>query len=506
MFRYKTLPLALLAAVSALPLSQACLAQIPTSTAAEKLRRLLPLPEETLRQPMDLSIGLGPAPNQNTEFFRFSRNVPVVQIVALRRALSGGAADAPRYGALGGLYRQIGLPDKSQAAFERSEALYRAALQKHPRDGKALAGLGRTLQASGQAAAAETYLKHAAQIAPNSADVWLALGSVLAAQASPRTAAASRSMREAAAAYDQAVAAAPQSPKAWTARGSFRSFTLPGLLRKPPSAAGLHDYEKAAALSPDDPYAQIQVPETELFVVETAHGLYTSPQTAKDAPQSFNLRAKEALRRLTRLAQAHHGRRSASAYKARAWVQFEYFYDFRGAQKSLALALQQDPRRRDAADYQIHVAAVTGSSAQMAFFCRREMALHPKLRLRVLLAYADYYLAPQKPRYWQEGLRQMEIVHAAAPREYAVSLGLAMFLLATGQTARADALLTRIAPSVAARSKAQQVEYDVTRGIGAALAGDGEEARSFLDLARKADPKNRAAKAAAALLPGQALP
>lgn len=138
----------------------------------------------------------------------------------------------------------------------------------------------------------------------------------------------------------------------------------------------------------------------------------------------------------------------------------------------------------------------------MAFFCRRELALHSEVRLRVLLADADYYLALQKPRCWQEGLRQMEMAHAAAPRDYAIALGLATFLLEAGQTGRATLLLNENTAQAAAHPNVQQAEYDVTQGIGAALAGNNGDARRFLALALQADPHNRSAKAALALLTG----
>lgn len=314
---FRLLPL-LSVLLTLLPFASPCLTHAPAPATAAKLRRLLPFPDATLRQTMDLSIGLKNAPNHGTVFFRYGYTDDITQIIVLRRTLTGGTADAPRYLSLGWLYRQAGLSAKAQAAFRQSQALYDVALQRRPHDGMALAGHGRTLQASGQTAAAEAYFRKATQIAPNSADVWMAYGSVLAAQATPRTEAAHPLVRQAAAAYNRAVSLAPQNPKTWTAQGDFRTFTQPDLLGKSPSAAGLSDYEKAATLSPDDPYAQIQVPETEHFAIETAHHIFTSLETAKVAPRSFNLRAKESLRQLTRIAQAHHGQRSAAAYKARA--------------------------------------------------------------------------------------------------------------------------------------------------------------------------------------------
>ncbi len=75
-----------------------------------------------------------------------------------------------------------------------------------------------------------------------------------------------------------------------------------------------------------------------------------------------------------------------------------------------------------------------------------------------------------------------------------------MFLLKSRQTARADLLLAEIAPQAQTRSKEQRAEYDMARGIGAALAGRQEEAKAFLGMALKNDLQ-KAAKSALALLP-----
>lgn len=501
--------LSLFSLLAALPLMLPSAAQMPFPTTAAKLRRLLPLPEETLRQTMEMSIGFGKWPGGGCRFRRYGIGYDdcAADSIAVRRTLTGGISDAPRYLTLGDLYRRAGLSKKASAAYAESAAICQNALRRNPRDGYALAEYGRTLAAMRQPSRAEKYLKHAAMVASNSADVQLALGSVLVAEAKPGTEAGKNFAQEAASAYDKAVSLAPQNPAVWTARAVFHTFTLPGLSGKPPSSAGLSDYEKAALLFPDDLMAQIAVPDMELFVVETAHHLYTSPEALKAEPRSFNLRAKESLRRLTKIAHSTRGRKSAEAYDARAWVQFEYFYDPTGTQKSLRLALLQDPTDDGARDYEMHVAAVNGDFALLAAFCRWNLERTPSVRQRTILAYADYFLAQQRPKYWREGLTQMEIAHAAAPHDYAVRLGLATFLLASGQTARADSLLKQIEPQALKQPKEQQTEYDITRGIGAALAGDEEEAREFLDLAQKDDPKNGAAKAALALLPGRtALP
>ena len=406
-----------LLAVSLLALPYACTAQTLSPTIAAKLRRLLPFPGETLRQTMEMSIGFGKWPGGGCRFRRYGNGADfdAADIAAVRRALTGGIADAPRLLTLGGLYHRAGLSKKASEAYAQSAAICQNALAQNPHDGYALAAYGRTLAATGQLSRAEDYLKHAATIAPRSADVLLALGGILVMEAKPGEA-GKNFTQEAAAAYDRAVSLAPKNPAVWTARAVFRTFTLPGLSGKLPSSAGLSDYEKAAMLSPNDLMAQIAVPDMELFVVETAHHLYTSPETTKAAPRSFNLRAKAALRRLTEIAQSTQGRRSAAAYDARAWVQFEYFYDPIGTQKSLQLALHQDPGDEGARDYQMHVAAVNGDFLLLAFICQRELERHPNLRLHILLAYADYNLAQQKPRYWQEGLTQMEMVYAASPR------------------------------------------------------------------------------------------
>ena len=472
--------------------------------AAAKLRRLLPFPEATLDPKMEVSnFGIGYSSGQGFLLAR-QRTDYDAQIVAVRRQMTGGMADAARYRGLGVLYRLAGLQTKSKAAFRQSEALYGAALARRPNDSPALAGYGQTLKASGQTHAAEAYLRKAAQIAPNSADVWMALGSVLASEASPKTEPEKHFEHDASAAYDKAVSLAPQNPAVWAMRGGFRSLTMPQFQGKFFSTDGLSDYQQAANLSPRDPYAQAMVPTIDYVYAESHYNLYTSPAAAaKETPAAIR-RAKIALRRITAIAQSTTGAPSASAYAARAWVQFQFCYDPKGAQKSERLALQQNPDQQDAIDYQMHVAAVTGDYVLLAAACRRELRRSSQVYLRVLLADADYHLAQKKPIYWKEARAQMEMAHAAEPHDDAVRLGLAVLLLKSGQAAdlsRAAVLLGEIKPPSPHRSEVQQADYDLTRGISAALAGNKEDARRFLRSALQDDAHSRPAKSALALLP-----
>ena len=486
-------------AVVLLALPCACSAQAPSPPVAAKLRGLLPFPEETLRPKMEMNFGLGYSLAQGYVFSRQGSD-HAGRIVAVRRQMTGGAADAPRYRLLGGLYRGAGLPIKSKAAFRQSKALYQAVLQQRPHDGAALAGYALTLQAEGQAAAAEAYLRKALQISPRSADVWLALGSVLEGKAFSQTDAKTHREREAGAAYDKAVSLAPQNPAVWAMRGEFRSLDLPLLQGKTPSRDGLSDCKRAASLLPHNPDAQAMVSTIDYGYVESHYSLATSPEAAAKETPEADRRAKKAVQRITAIAESTHGAQSAEAYMARAWVQFQFFYDPQGAQKSLALALRQNPRQQDAIDYQMHVAAVTGNDALLAAACRRELRRRPQQYLRVLLAYADFSIAQQKPRYWREGLRQMEMAHAAAPDDYACALGLATFLLEAGQTVRADLRLNKLAMQAKMRPKEQQTEYDITNGIGAALAGNQGDARRFLRSALQDDPHSQAAKSVLTLI------
>jgi tetratricopeptide (TPR) repeat protein len=479
-----------------------CQAAPPLSpTIAAKLRRLLPFPEATLDSKMEMTFGLGYSQDQGFHFFRQSSDY-AGRIGAVQRQITGGIADAARYRQLGGLYRSADLPTKSKAAFQHSEALYAGVLAQRPDDSAALAGYGRALDASGQAAIAEAFLQKATQKAPNSADVWLALGLVLEDEAVPKTEAKRHWSHAIEAAYNQAIRLAPENPAGWAMRGMFRTWSQPQLQGRMVSRGGLSDYAQAASLLPRDPDAQAQVPTIDGFTFELAHQMFTSPKAAKMEPVEADHRAEMCLRRITAIAQATHGAQAAEAYTARAWVQFEFFYDPKGAQKSLRLALQQNAHQQDAINYQMHVAAVTGNYVLLAAACRRELRRRPQVYLRVLLADADYAIATQKPVYWEEARGQMEMAHAAAPHDDALRLGLAILLLKSGQAAdlsRASALLREIKPSPR-WSQAQQADYDLTRGISAVLAGQDGDARRSLALTLKADPHNRPAKSALALL------
>ena len=505
----RVLPLlfAVLAAASALPLTQACSAQSPAPAVSPatdaKLRRLLPFPDATLSPAIEAN-AMGLDYDLDQGFFIFcNRMDPSGQIVSIQRQMTGGAEDAARYRALGRLYRRAGLASKSQAAFQQSETLYQAVLTRQANDGAALAGYGRTLQSARQLPAAEAYLRKAVLIVPKSADVWLALGFVLDDEASPQTEAKTHWGRDAGRAYDMAVALAPNNPAAWVMRGEYRTWDLPQLYGKMFSRDALGDYERAAFLLPHDPDAQAMIAWTDCETFGMSHHMFTGAKASKMEPPASDRRAKAILQRINAIAQSTRGAQSASAYTAQAWVQFEFFWDHKAALKSLALALRQNSRQQDAIDYQMHVAAVTGDDVLLAAACRRELHRRPQVYLRVLLADADFNIAQQKPVYWNEARTQMEMAHAAAPHDDALRLGVAVLLLKSGQAAdlsRAGVLLGEIAPSAPGRSKAQQADFDLTRGIAAALAGRQEEARTLLGSALQDDPHNRPAKAVLALL------
>ncbi len=496
MFR---VPLFLLSLLGAVLLVSPSAAQTPSPKTAAKLLRLLPLPEGTLNPQLEIStMGLSYSPGQGYTLFR-RRNDYAAQIVQVRRMLTGGIKDAARERRLGNLYRVVGLAGKSAVAFRQSENICRNILRREPDNGLALAEYGRTLEASGRVAAAEAYLQKAVKTAPDSPEVWLALGHTLSTEAAPATEPKMHFARKAEEAYDHAVCLAPRNPAAWIARADFRTWDLPQASGQFVSRDGLTDYEHAAALTPNDPYAQAQVATIDCFTFELAHHMFTSLKATKMEPPSSDHRAEAILRHITAIAHSTSGKQSAEAYAARAWVQFEFFHDAAGAQRSVRLALVEYPAEQDAIDYRMHVALVTGDHALLAAACRRELERRPGVYLRVVLAYADYFLAQQKPNYWREGLAQMELAHAAAPRDYAFALGLATFLLETGQAHRANALLNKIAPRVQTHPKEQQTEYDLTRGVGATLAGQEQDAQAFFSLARKNDPKNQAASALALL-------
>ena len=487
-----------LLSVVLLPFDSPCPAQAPSPTIAAKLRRLVPFPEATLGPKMELNFGLGFSWEQGYYFFRQSSDY-AVQVVAIRRQMTGGVADAAQYRRLGNLYEAAGLRGKSNAAYRQSEAICWNALRRSPHDGLALAEYGRTLTDTHQTAKAEAFLRQAAQTMPNSPDIWLALGYVLEDEAAPKTEAAKRCARDAGLAYDRAVRLAPQNPVVWAMRGKFRSRSK----ANPFSRNGLSDYAKAASLLPDNPDAQALVATTDCFTFEVAHHIFTSLKAAKMEPAASDHRAEMYLRRITAIAQSTQGAQSAEAYTARAWVQFEFFSDLKGAQKSLALALRQNPRQQDAIDYQMHIS--TDDDVLWAAACRRELRRRPDTRLRIMLADADFNLAAQKPKYLREALTQMELAHAAAPHDNALRLGLAVPLLKSGQAAglsRAAALLGEIPRPASPHAEVQPGDYDLTRGIAAALTGQDDEARRFLTLARQADPHNRPTMAALALLPG----
>lgn len=491
---------------------------------AAQIRRVLSLPEAAMNRKMSLTMGLE---FSRTFGYLISRERPDLSaaVRSLKRSLRREPRSAADYDRLGALYDGEGRHEAALNAYRQSAALYRLRLTRRPNDTGEIAAYSLVLLRLGLVHQAETALCRAD---PGSAAVQAAQAQTLENQASAwlrqlkqsdRAARAQAALDAAAASYDRAVRLTPDDPAIWALRAGFRTFSKPQMQARidalqpnptptPPvfmSQAGMTDYERAAQLSPRDPYAAAMPSWIDVGYFAFTH--HTDMADRKNVPlmsPQARQRAHAAVLRLKTLAQASDRRLSAKAWTALAWVQFEFYGDAGGATRSLLHALAQDPSRRDAADYLLHVPGIVGDYPLMVAACRREMKRDDTPRLHIILAYAE-----AKQSHFTEARRQMEIARQREPHDGAIALALAAVRMKSdGPVALTDAahLLDKATPAFPPAAAADsRADYIALRGVYAALMDHFDQAQRLLRAALRADPANRQAKAALALMPGPAM-
>lgn len=268
-----------------------------------KLREAIKMPALSVSFPFEV--------NLHSDFG--DRQDPAVQIAALQKALRGDPSDAAIYVKIGNIYRAKPLKDdkQAQAAYRKAIPLFRRQLEKQPRNGGAMAQLGRSLFDAAQYAEAEKVLRESVLVAPKDWHTWAELGQfvqnhslilfgknslagadiedIAAAQqgleqALPEQIALLRKAdTEAHADFDRAVALNPESPEPYEDRAGFfiGHILIVKMGRSTPGetsdAAGTilpetrNDLWKAAGLVPDDPARQASAAVCEmLHLLETA--------------------------------------------------------------------------------------------------------------------------------------------------------------------------------------------------------------------------------------------
>ena len=485
---------------------------------AAKLRQSIRPPFASLIEKMSLTMGLSYSPDLGYVILRERPDLSAT-IAETTKTLGRGPEDAPRYARLGALYRAEGNLASAQDAYRRSRDLYRVLLARDPGNGRLIAACSLTLLRLGGSEEAASKLRHADK---KDAEIQTALGQVLEEQAAawlrrlpthPNLAQAS--LDEAAVCFDKATRLAPNCPSVWAIRGLFRAFsrpqmqahidtlrlklsTTPGMTVSP---EGLADYEQAARLSPQDPYAAAMPVWLDIAYFAETHD--TDMANAENVPKvtvRARQRARDVVLRLKALTQAKDSRLAAQAWTALAWVQFEFYGDAPGAIHSLIRALRDDPSRQDAADYLLHVAAVIHNYPLLAALCRRESSHDHSTRLHLILAYADTKIAQ-----YEEAKGQLEVAHQQEPQDLDIRIALTAFLMKRGDPtdlARVGKLIDQTASALLGTASPSQVsEYEALKGIFCALRDEPEQARNFLQIALKTDPANPQAKEALAALP-----
>ncbi len=509
----------ILACAVMLALTATAAADVGADGNSVRLRSIISLPAASLSETMSLTMGLDYSPALG---YVISRERPdlSVSIQSLQSALADRAADAPGYYRLGALYDAEADHHAAAGAYRKSAACYRRLLARAPGDGRLAAGYSLALLRLGRASDAEAALHRAA---PGGAAVEAARAQVEEERADQRlkqgpeagrAEAAQEALDDAGEAYDRAVVLAPREPTFQALRAGFLAYTRPqmqgrinalrpgrpGLPASFISEAGLADYQRAAELSPKNPYAVAMPVWLDVVCFAVKH--HTDMADRANVPRmsaGSRSHARAAILRLKALTQTEDRHRAARAWTALAWVQFEFYGDAGGAVRSLVRALEEDPSRQDAADYLLHVPAVTNNWPLLAAVCRREIRGRDTTRLRVILAYADCKLSRD-----DEAQRQLEAAHVREPHNGGIALALAALLMKTGSPndlVRARVPIAQAAPlSSQTLSPERRAEYDALRGIGEALAGQPVQAGDLLRRALEADPANTEAKRALALL------
>ena len=505
--------------VAALVANTAALAGVQEDAQSAKVRRSISPPMAPLIGKMSLTMGLSYSPDLGYVILRERPDLSAV-IAQTTKMLGKGPEDAPIYTRLGALYRAEGDFASAQSAYRRSHDFYRVLLARHPSDGSLIAAYSLTLLRLGQSGQAEATLRYAGK---NNAEVQTALGRVLEEQAAawlegattpPHADNAQTALDEAATCFDRATCLTPNSPSVWAIRGGFRTFiraqmqahidtlrskhsTTSGMMVSP---EGLTDYERAARLSPQDPYA-VAMPvwlDIAYFAVTHHAAMVDRKNIPLMSPQTRQ-RARDTISRLKVLTQAKDKRLAAQAWTALAWVQFEFYDDGPGAIRSLLQALKDDRSRQDAADYLLHVAAVVHNYPLLAALCRHESSRDHSTRLHLILAYADVKISE-----YEEAKRQLEAAHQQDREDFDIRLALTALLMKTGRPAdlaRAGELTEQSADALPPTATPGQVaEYEALRGVFCALREQPEQARNLLRLALKTDPANPQAKDALAAL------
>ena len=476
----------------------------PESQFSARLRQALPLPEASLDRKMALSLGISFSPVRG---FYMSLGAEAVEArpraEVLRRILRRVPRDAGGYEILGGYEAYLGDKAQAQRDYVEAAALYRQQMVTHgaPREEKevSLVGLSRSLNRAGRTLEAETLIRRGLKAHLRSWRLWDALGQVQMEQAQagvsgsdPQTAAgqALRHDRDACASFDRAVTLAPKQGMAYAARAEFRGFDHPDLLnairrqhgeKLPPFNASvlpsaLADFQHAARLLPDDPYA-IAYP---VWLDVSAEGFFLlhlpfPSQAAWNAmPTSTRRAARDAIQRLTRLARGH-GRLALRADIALGFLLYETQREVAPAEADLRRGLA-GPDHQEAAEMLMHIMSLENQDRKLAAFCQAESLRRETPRLHLIAAWAE-----KQQAHWSQAQTQAARALILEPCDPTDLLTLAAITLKadTGQSglAKASTLLMWVQQGLQDASQldttsVEREEYRVIHAYSLALSGD----------------------------------
>jgi tetratricopeptide (TPR) repeat protein len=498
---------------------------VTPSVGKDKLRELLKLPTIMFQQDWTFDAERGFALGSGTQDAR-------KRMAELQSGLKGDASDAQAEEELAELCESAGDRQGAQQAWKAAADDFRKRVDSQPDDGVLLAGLGLSLEETGNAAEAESILRRAAQTEPTAWQCHVALGRFLDREAKrgvlegdwsgglgDRLAAAGVStakarLNEAGECFDEAVMLAPKQPEAWFRRAMHRS--LSNLVSNEIAVAtgakdlsadiyegcfspeSLADLQQASRLSPDN---YELVGSTALFEVYVAQG-----RTGHPTPNLFSWRAlpeksqaslRGELNRLDSLAGGADSHAAAGALEVLGILEGPVLHEPDRCIASLQQALTLDPSREHAADVLVATLAQSGRYDELLSACEDQVKRTNSARGHLLLAKAH-----ERLKQWDDCEDETRLAVLLEPGDFTADLSLAAMLLKHSTDgdddtfAEADACLRRAESALgktppAQRNRQQVVDLTLTRGIYYALTGDMDTARQFIKAVVERDANNQ---------------
>lgn len=480
-----------------------CLA-VPKQSAKSELQRLVRLPKLEFSAPLqfDRKFGFVAFPDPSTAAVDAARHL---------KDAKGLPEEAPLYLAAGRIHDRQGDQAGALRQYSRSIDLFRRRLEIAPRDASALAGLGDALTLIGRFAEARSVLDRAAERGTPSLEnllasarfhrerAWFAaageaqrysstsfldqLTSMVAIGPAPsRIEEAKLFLAESGAALTRAGEMEPKNLDFLRERAAFHSFRAAletaftqvqngelraRALRLSIYKTGLEDLREAADLSGDPS-----------IIAASALAMTLAVEAGGVAQPSADLWVRKMATRLQELAD-ERGENSPAAAEFLGSIQFHLLKDMRGAQRTLRLALDEEPRRHRSWELLTLASAYQGAREFIEAAEARVEAL-PTPRSNALLV-KSYDMHGDHLRAQWTALNAV----SSYPNDFLMNLSLAVMLL---KDENADSLLWRVEEALSKAEKAlgsnpepqSRLDFVLTKSVYLGISGRAEQARDLL--------------------------